>query len=137
MAPPESSGHRRESDLEPVRDEDAVGGSLRRLRGDFDLPWRRLGPPRLRWREKTHAPERESQGSFLATAICGYVVFLTFVLVFHVWLARESDALVSAVWGGLFRSVTAVGSFAFTTFVVSWLRGRKVGPRRRARPARG
>jgi hypothetical protein len=69
----------------PVRDEDAVGGSLRRLRGDFlILPWRRPGPPRLRRREKTHAPERESQGSFLATAIYGYVVFLAIVLVFHV-----------------------------------------------------
>jgi hypothetical protein len=98
------------------------------------LPGDRLGPPRLRRREKTHAPERESQGSFLATATCGYVVFLAIVLVFHVWLAGESDALGSAVWGGLFLSVTALGASAFTTLVVPLWRGRKVGRRRRARP---
>lgn len=97
------------------------------------LAWRRPGPPRPRWREKTHAPARESKGSFLATAICGYLVFLAIVLVFHVWLARESDALVSAVWGGLFLSVTAMGASAFTTLVVPLMRGRKAGRRRQAR----
>lgn len=97
------------------------------------LAWRRPGPPRAGWREKTHAPERESQGSFLATATCGYVVFLAIVLVFHVWLARESDALGSALWGGLFLSVTALGASAFTTIVVPLLRRRKVPPRHRQR----
>ena len=88
-------------------------------------------------REDTRAGARV-QGSFLATAICGYVVFLAIVLVFHVWLAWESDALVSAVWGGLFLSVTALGASAFTTLVVPLLRGQKVGRRRQARPpARG
>jgi hypothetical protein len=48
------------------------------------LAWRRPGPPPPGWRERSHAPERESQGSFLATAIYGYVVFLAIVLVFHV-----------------------------------------------------
>ena len=100
------------------------------------LARRRPGPPRLGLREKMHA-ERESQGSFLATAICGYVVFLAIVMVFHVWLAGESDALVSAVWGGLFLSVTALGASAFTTLVVPLWRGRKVGRRGQARPRGG
>jgi hypothetical protein len=101
------------------------------------LAWRRPGPPRAGWREKTHAPERESQGSFLATATCGYVVFLAIVLVFHVWLAGESDALGSALWGGLFLSVTALGASAFTTIVVPFLHRRKVGGRRQACSRRG
>jgi hypothetical protein len=46
------------------------------------LAWRRPGPPPPGWRARTHAPERESQGSSLATAIWGYVVFLAIVLVF-------------------------------------------------------
>jgi hypothetical protein len=83
------------------------------------------------------APERESQGSFPATATCGYVVFLAIVLVFDVWLAGESDALGSALWGGLFLSVTALGASAFTTLVVPLWRGRKVGRRRQAPPPRG
>jgi hypothetical protein len=101
------------------------------------LAWRRPGPPRPRWREKPHEPVPESKGSFLSTAICGYVVFLAIVLVFHVWLAGESDALVSAVWGGLFLSVTALGASAFTTLIVRLLRGRKVGRRWQARPRGG
>jgi hypothetical protein len=44
----------------------------------------------------------------------GYVAFLVIVLIFHVWLAEESDAFASAVWGGAFLSgitmVVAVGS---------------------------
>jgi hypothetical protein len=54
-----------------------------------------------------------------------------------VWLAGESDALGSALWGGLFLSVTALGASAFTTLVVPLWRGRKVGRRRQARPPRG
>jgi hypothetical protein len=100
------------------------------------LAWRRPAP-RPRWREKRRAPVRESQGSFLTTAICGYVVFLAVVLVFHVWLAGESDALVSAAWGGLSLSVIALGASAFTTLVGPLLRGRKVGRRRQARPRVG
>jgi hypothetical protein len=34
----------------------------------------------------------------------GYVVFLVIVLIFHVWLAAESEAFASAVWGGAFLS---------------------------------
>ena len=34
----------------------------------------------------------------------GYVAFLVIVLIFHVWLAAESEAFASAVWGGAFLS---------------------------------
>ena len=89
------------------------------------LAWRRPAP-RPRWRQKPPAPTAESTGSVLATASCGYVVFLVIVLVFHVWLAGESDALISAVWGGLFLSVTVLGASALIRLVVPWLRDRKV-----------
>lgn len=100
------------------------------------LAWRRPAP-RPRWREKPPAPTAASTASVFATASCGYLVFLVIVLVFHVWLAGESDALVSAAWGGLFLSVAALGASAFTTLVVPLLRSRKVGRRRQARPRAG
>lgn len=44
----------------------------------------------------------------------GYAVFLAIVLIFHVWLARERDALSSAVAGGAFLAgialLMAIGS---------------------------
>lgn len=93
------------------------------------LAWRHPAP-RPRWRQKPATPPAESTGSVLATASVGYVVFLVIVLVFHAWLAGESDALVSAAWGGLLLSATALGVAAFTAFVVPWLHDRKVGRRR-------
>jgi hypothetical protein len=59
------------------------------------------------------------------------------VLAFHVRLAGGSDALVSAGLGGLFLSVTALGSSAFTTLVVPLLRRLNVGRRRQGRPRGG
>ena len=54
----------------------------------------------------------------------GYVAFLVIVLIFHVWLAEESDAFASAVWGGAFLSgitmVVAVGSS-----LLGWRRRRR------------
>jgi hypothetical protein len=88
------------------------------------LAWRRPAP-RPRWRRKPPAPTAESTGSVLATASFGYIVFLVIVLVFHVWLAGESDALSSAAWSGLLLSVPAVGASAFSALVVPWFRGRK------------
>jgi hypothetical protein len=35
----------------------------------------------------------------------GYVVFVAIVLVFHVWLAGESESLADAVWGGAFLAL--------------------------------
>ena len=48
------------------------------------------------------------------TAVGGYVAFLVIVLIFHVWLAGETDAFANALWGGAFLSgitvVAALGS---------------------------
>jgi hypothetical protein len=49
--------------------------------------------------------------SFAGTMVGGYLAFLVIVLVFHVWLAGESDALVSALWGGAFLCLVAVALF--------------------------
>lgn len=54
-------------------------------------------------------------GRLLRTIAGGYVAFLAIVLVFHVWLAQESGAFVSAVWGGAFLSLV----LAFLAWVVS------------------
>ena len=47
----------------------------------------------------TVAPRRRS---IVATAAGGYAVFVAIVVVFHVWLAGERQALASALWGGAF-----------------------------------
>ena len=36
------------------------------------------------------------------------VAFLAVVLIFHVWLAKEPDAFVNALWGGAFLSGIAL-----------------------------
>jgi uncharacterized protein DUF6256 len=53
----------------------------------------------------------------VGTIVGGYVAFLVIVLIFHVWLADETDAFSSAVWGGAFLSaiIAAVGSGASLT----------------------
>jgi hypothetical protein len=90
------------------------------------LTWRRPAP---RPQGRTHAQAPEPSGSFLVTVGGGYLVFLAIVLVFHVWLAGESDALASAVWGGLFLSSPMLGLSVLTMGIVRWSRGRKSGPR--------
>src|SRR5262245_2916940 len=51
-------------------------------------------------------------GRIAWTIAGGYVAFLTIVLIFHVWLAREPSAFASAVWGGAFlSSVLAVAAW--------------------------
>jgi hypothetical protein len=47
-------------------------------------------------------------GHVVRTSVGGYVAFLMIVLIFHVWLAKEPDAFVSAVWGGAFLSGIAL-----------------------------
>jgi cytochrome bd-type quinol oxidase subunit 1 len=47
-------------------------------------------------------------GRVVRTTVGGYVAFLAVVLIFHVWLAKEPDAFVSALWGGAFLSGIAV-----------------------------
>jgi hypothetical protein len=52
-------------------------------------------------------------GRVVWTTVGGYVAFLAIVLIFHVWLAGETDALTSAVWGGAFLSgMTVVAASA-------------------------
>jgi hypothetical protein len=67
----------------------------------------------------THTPI----AAMVRTTVGGYAAFLAIVLVFHVWLAGESDAFVDAVSGGAFLSgialLMAVGS--------SLIRGRDRG----------
>jgi hypothetical protein len=48
----------------------------------------------------------------LETVAGGYVAFLAVVLVFHVWLAGEPDALASAAWGGVFLASLAIAAWA-------------------------
>jgi Family of unknown function (DUF6256) len=38
----------------------------------------------------------------IGTIVGGYATFLVIVLVFHVWIADEPDAFLSALWGGAF-----------------------------------
>jgi hypothetical protein len=38
----------------------------------------------------------------IETIVGGYATFLVIVLVFHVWIADELEAFLSALWGGAF-----------------------------------
>ena len=54
--------------------------------------------------------ERLDRREVIETTLGGYMVFLAIVVVFHVWLAGQLDALVEAVWGGAFLLSVAVGA---------------------------
>jgi len=69
----------------------------------------------LAWRRPVARPTARGEGStrvrlgrVVRTTVGGYVAFLAVVLIFHVWLAKEPDAFVSALWGGAFLSGIAV-----------------------------
>ncbi|HLA92970.1 MAG TPA: DUF6256 family protein [Actinomycetota bacterium] len=51
------------------------------------------------------------------TVAGGYLVFLLVVLVFHVWVAGERGALLSAVRGGVPLTGVAVAAFALLSWV--------------------
>jgi hypothetical protein len=53
----------------------------------------------------------------VGTTLGGYVVFLAIVLVFHVWLAGERNALASAAWGGAFLSSVAPAAGAISAMI--------------------
>jgi hypothetical protein len=57
---------------------------------------------------------RAHRWEIVRTAVGGYVTFLVIVLIFHVWLAEDRGALVSALGGGAFllaaSLVLALGS---------------------------
>ena len=67
--------------------------------------------------------ERLDRREVIETIIGGYSVFLAIVVVFHVWLAADRDALVEALWGGAFLSCVAVGAM----FVSGAMRRRRAG----------
>ena len=54
-----------------------------------------------------------------ATVAGGYLVFLLIVLVFHVWVAGERGALLSAVRGGTPLIAVAVAAFVLLSWVES------------------
>jgi hypothetical protein len=69
----------------------------------------------LAWRRPVARPIARGEGStrvrlgrVVRTAVGGYVASLAIVLIFHVWLAKEPDAFVNALWGGAFLSGIAV-----------------------------
>ena len=61
---------------------------------------RRRPVPRRRDRGDGSAPVNLRR--VVGTTVGGYVAFLVIVLIFHVWLAKETDAFSSAVLGGAF-----------------------------------
>jgi hypothetical protein len=66
---------------------------------------RRRPVPRPR-RLRSVTPRRPRE--IVETIVGGYVAFLAIVLVFHVWLAGEGDAIAEAMWGAAFLSSLAV-----------------------------
>jgi hypothetical protein len=73
------------------------------------LAWRRPVARRIARGEESI---RVRLGRVVRTTVGGYVAFLAVVLIFHVWLAKEADAFVNALWGGAFLSGIAL-SVAF------------------------
>jgi hypothetical protein len=63
------------------------------------LAWRR---PVARPIARGEGSTRRRLGQVVRTTVGGYVAFLAVVLIFHVWLAKEPDAFVNALWGGAF-----------------------------------
>jgi hypothetical protein len=53
---------------------------------------------------RSDEPARAYLSRVARTTVGGYVAFLVIVLIFHVWLTGETDALTSAAWGGAFLS---------------------------------
>jgi hypothetical protein len=69
------------------------------------LAWRR---PAARPVARDEGSTRVRLGRVVRTTAGGYVAFLAVVLIFHVWLAKEPDAFVNALWGGAFLSGIAL-----------------------------
>jgi len=69
----------------------------------------------LAWKRPVATPIARGEGStrvrlgrVVRTTVGGYVAFLAIVLIFHVWLAKEPEAFVNALWGGAFLSGIAL-----------------------------
>lgn len=77
------------------------------------------------WRHPSTPQRERAAGSWLGsvgtTALGGYACFLVIVTVFHVWLAGQRGALLSAVTGGGFLTLGA----ALPVFLLlSWVERR-------------
>jgi Family of unknown function (DUF6256) len=68
---------------------------------------------------------RKSPPSIVGTTLGGYATFLVIVVVFHVWLARERDALPSAASGGAFLCGVFLGVAAVYSFLLRGRTGRR------------
>jgi Family of unknown function (DUF6256) len=78
----------------------------------------------LAWRRPVARPIARGEGStrvrlgrVVRTTVGGYVAFLAVVLIFHVWLAKEPDAFVNALWGGAFLSGVALSLACFSSLL--------------------
>jgi Family of unknown function (DUF6256) len=78
----------------------------------------------LAWRRPVARPIARGEGStrvrlgrVVRTTVGGYVAFLAVVLIFHVWLAKEPDAFVNALWGGAFLSGIALSVACCSSFL--------------------
>ena len=69
------------------------------------LAWRRPAP---RPRGLGRGTDRTGRSRAAETMLGGYAAFLLVVLVFHVWIAGETAALASALWGGAFLCAVAL-----------------------------
>jgi hypothetical protein len=83
------------------------------------LAWRR---PVARTIARGERSIRVRLGHVVRTTVGGYIAFLAVVLIFHVWLAKEPDAFVNALWGGAFLS-----GIALSVAGCSYLLGRRSG----------
>jgi hypothetical protein len=78
------------------------------------LAWRRpVARPIARGAEST----RMRLGQVVRITVGGNVAFLAVVLIFHVWLAKEPDAFVNALWGGAFLSGIALSVACCSSFL--------------------
>ena len=59
----------------------------------------------------------------------GYLAFLLIVAIFHVVLAREAGAFLSALVGGGFLVIVACIAFVLLSWIEAVLRRRRTGPK--------
>jgi hypothetical protein len=86
----------------------------------------------LRLRRPVPRPQGRADGTLGAahlrfvvrTMLGGYVAFLVIVLIFHVWLAGDPDAFVSAASGGAFLSLITLVVAAGSQLIGRRSRGR-------------
>jgi Family of unknown function (DUF6256) len=82
----------------------------------------------VEWRRPVGANvQRGRPRDVVITVAGGYLAFLLIVAVFHVVLAREAGAFLSALVGGGFLLIVACASFALFSWIEAVLRRRRTG----------